>query len=221
MNIGYGPWPEIAEAAKRQVEALPFFSNWVGFAHEACARSLRQAQRAAPGRRRPHLLRRGRLGGERDGDEARAPVPSATRRADPHEVHLAAKRLPRDDARSALDQREPGAAVAIRAAASGLFRAPMPYRYRCPYCAEKPGCTLRCADEIDDIVGNEGGDGRRRDPRAGAELGRLDRPTGRLLRPRPRDLRRRLLLVVDEVICGFGRVGDWFGSTRYGIQPDL
>ena len=30
-----------------------------------------------------------------------------------------------------------------------------------------------------------------------------------------------LLLVADEVICGFGRVGDWFGSTRYGIEPDL
>src|SRR4029453_3675690 len=34
VTIGYGPWPEIAEAAKRQVEELPFFSNWVGFAHE-------------------------------------------------------------------------------------------------------------------------------------------------------------------------------------------
>ena len=34
VNIGYGPWPGIAEAAKRQVEDLPFFSNWVGFAHE-------------------------------------------------------------------------------------------------------------------------------------------------------------------------------------------
>ena len=34
VNIGYGPWPSIAEAAKRQVEELPFFSNWVGFEHE-------------------------------------------------------------------------------------------------------------------------------------------------------------------------------------------
>jgi adenosylmethionine-8-amino-7-oxononanoate aminotransferase len=30
-----------------------------------------------------------------------------------------------------------------------------------------------------------------------------------------------VLLVADEVICGFGRVGDWFGTTRYGIEPDL
>jgi adenosylmethionine-8-amino-7-oxononanoate aminotransferase len=30
-----------------------------------------------------------------------------------------------------------------------------------------------------------------------------------------------VLLVADEVITGFGRVGDWFGSTRYGIEPDM
>jgi putrescine aminotransferase len=30
-----------------------------------------------------------------------------------------------------------------------------------------------------------------------------------------------ILLVADEVICGFGRTGYWFGSDRYGIRPDL
>lgn len=30
-----------------------------------------------------------------------------------------------------------------------------------------------------------------------------------------------ILLVADEVICGFGRTGQWFGSDYYGIQPDL
>ena len=30
-----------------------------------------------------------------------------------------------------------------------------------------------------------------------------------------------ILLVVDEVICGFGRLGAWFGSDYYGLQPDL
>ncbi|NRG19937.1 aspartate aminotransferase family protein [Rhizobiales bacterium] len=30
-----------------------------------------------------------------------------------------------------------------------------------------------------------------------------------------------ILLVVDEVICGFGRLGTWFGSEYYGIEPDL
>ena len=30
-----------------------------------------------------------------------------------------------------------------------------------------------------------------------------------------------VLLIADEVICGFGRLGHWFGSDRYAIEPDL
>jgi putrescine aminotransferase len=30
-----------------------------------------------------------------------------------------------------------------------------------------------------------------------------------------------ILLIADEVITGFGRLGEWFGSTRMGIEPDL
>ena len=30
-----------------------------------------------------------------------------------------------------------------------------------------------------------------------------------------------ILLVADEVICGFGRTGAWFGSDHFGIRPDL
>ena len=32
---------------------------------------------------------------------------------------------------------------------------------------------------------------------------------------------RDVLFVADEVICGFGRVGDWFASSRFGLEPDL
>jgi putrescine---pyruvate transaminase len=30
-----------------------------------------------------------------------------------------------------------------------------------------------------------------------------------------------ILLIADEVITGFGRVGEWFGCQRYGIEPDM
>ncbi|MFG1462061.1 aspartate aminotransferase family protein [Xanthobacter sp. DSM 24535] len=32
---------------------------------------------------------------------------------------------------------------------------------------------------------------------------------------------RDVLLVCDEVICGFGRTGEWFGCQYMGVQPDL
>jgi adenosylmethionine-8-amino-7-oxononanoate aminotransferase len=28
-------------------------------------------------------------------------------------------------------------------------------------------------------------------------------------------------LILDEVICGYGRLGHWWGAQRYGVQPDL
>ncbi len=30
-----------------------------------------------------------------------------------------------------------------------------------------------------------------------------------------------ILLIADEVICGFGRTGEMFGTTTYGMQPDI
>ncbi len=33
--------------------------------------------------------------------------------------------------------------------------------------------------------------------------------------------RTGVLLIIDSVICGFGRLGDWFGVERWGIEPDM
>jgi putrescine aminotransferase len=32
---------------------------------------------------------------------------------------------------------------------------------------------------------------------------------------------RNILLVTDEVICGFGRLGEWFGHQYFGVEPDF
>ena len=32
---------------------------------------------------------------------------------------------------------------------------------------------------------------------------------------------RNILLVADEVICGFGRTGEWFGHQYFGFEPDM
>ncbi len=223
VNIGYGPWPEIAEAAKRQLEELPFFTNWVGFATPPSLELAEKLTELVPidvGRiflvgggseaietalkaaRQYHRLR---------GEPARHKF--VTRRSAYHGTTLGALSI--NGSPSLRQQFEP--------LVPGCLRAPMPYRYRCPYCAEKPECTLRCADEIDDIVVNEG-------PETVAAVilepvqnsaGSITPPPGYFERVREICDAHGLLLVADEVICGFGRVGDWFGSTRYGIEPDL
>ena len=41
--------------------------------------------------------------------------------------------------------------------------------------------------------------------------------------PRVKEIlvRYDILFIADEVICGFGRTGEWFGSDYYGLEPDL
>jgi adenosylmethionine-8-amino-7-oxononanoate aminotransferase len=46
-------------------------------------------------------------------------------------------------------------------------------------------------------------------------------PPGYFQRVREICDRHGVLLVSDDVICGFGRLGHWFGAQRYGYQPDM
>jgi adenosylmethionine-8-amino-7-oxononanoate aminotransferase len=223
VNIGYGPWPEIAEAAKRQVETLPFFTNWVGFATPPSLELAEKVTELVP-------IDVGRIFFVGGGSEA---IESALKIARQyHRLRGEPTRYKFVTRRSAYHGTTLGAlsingSPALRTQFEpllpGCLRAPMPYRYRCPYCSDKPECTLRCADEIDAIVVNEG-------PQTVAAVilepvqnsaGSITPPPGYFERVREICDEHGLLLVADEVICGFGRVGDWFGSTRYGIEPDM
>ena len=51
--------------------------------------------------------------------------------------------------------------------------------------------------------------------------GCLTPPPGYFQRVREICDRYGVLLVSDEVICAFGRLGHWFGSERYGYEPDM
>jgi putrescine aminotransferase len=46
-------------------------------------------------------------------------------------------------------------------------------------------------------------------------------PEGYLTRVQEICREQDVLLVADEVICGFGRLGHWFASERFGLDPDM
>jgi adenosylmethionine-8-amino-7-oxononanoate aminotransferase len=96
-------------------------------------------------------------------------------------------------------------------------------QYRCGMCASAGVCTLACADDIEARIVMEGAE-----TVACVILEPVQNTGGALVPPpgywqRVREIcdRYGVLLVSDEVICGFGRLGHWFGCQRFEYQPDM
>src|ERR671910_514207 len=96
-------------------------------------------------------------------------------------------------------------------------------RYRCTLCAHAPACTLGCAADIEAMIVREG-------PESVAAVfvepvqnagGCFVPPEGYFAKLREICDRYGVLLVSDEVICAFGRLGHLFAANRYGYQPDI
>jgi L-2,4-diaminobutyrate transaminase len=106
----------------------------------------------------------------------------------------------------------------------GVLFASTPHHYR----NAKPGeseeeFSERLAGELEAIIAREGADTIAAfiaEPLMGAG-GVIPPPRGYFDRIGPILAEHDILLIADEVICGFGRLGSWFGSQHYGLQPDL
>jgi putrescine---pyruvate transaminase len=98
-----------------------------------------------------------------------------------------------------------------------------PYCYRCPIHLAYPDCDLACARDIERAIQFE-------DPeQISAFIGEpIQQGFGAYAPPKEywkiiREIcdRYGILLIIDEVICGFGRTGKWFGIEHFGIEPDI
>ncbi len=87
----------------------------------------------------------------------------------------------------------------------------------------QPVWGAHLADALDDLVALHGPDTIAAvivEPVAGS-AGVLVPPVGYLERLRERCSAHGILLIFDEVITGFGRIGHLFGAQRFGVVPDL
>lgn len=105
------------------------------------------------------------------------------------------------------------------------LHAPAPYEYRCPFPDTHPvGCGREHAAALDQLIHAAGPDRVAAfiaEPVCGAALGACVPPDDYW--PAIAGVLRRhgILLIVDEVMTGFGRTGSWFASDHWGIRPDI
>jgi len=107
--------------------------------------------------------------------------------------------------------------------APGFSHIPAPYCYQCELNLEFPGCGLACADAFEQLVQEQGAQNIAAfiaEPVIGAG-GIIPPPEGYFQRIREICDEHGILLIVDEVVTGFGRGGTMFGFERYGVRPDV
>ncbi|MEW5722416.1 MAG: aspartate aminotransferase family protein [Thermodesulfobacteriota bacterium] len=105
----------------------------------------------------------------------------------------------------------------------GFIKAPSYYCYRCQLNLEYPGCGVQCARYLENIIEMEGRNN------VAAVIVEPEHGTAGCIPPPPeyfplvRDIcaRNDVLLIADEVMTGFGRAGKAFGVDNWGVTPDL
>lgn len=104
----------------------------------------------------------------------------------------------------------------------GFIEVPHCLAYRSPN-GNDPDFGVQCANEIEKVILREGPDtvGSLILEAITAGGGVITPPEGYFDRVQEICKQYGVLLHIDEVVCGMGRTGKWFGYQHYGVQPDI
>jgi len=222
VQAGHGR-SELAEAAARQASQLAYFPIW-SYAHPAAIELAERLADLAPGDINRIFFTTG-------GSEA---VESAWKLARQYFKAIGQPKRTKAISREISYHGTTMGALSITGYEAikkpfeplvpGTSTVPNTDFYRAPVHADDPGAFgLWAADQIAERIEAEG-------PETVAAVflepvqnsgGCLTPPPGYFQRVREICDRYGVLLVSDEVICAFGRLGYWFGAERYGYQPDM
>jgi len=223
INVGHGR-TEIADAVAEQMRKMPYYPSFWDFSNEPAIRLGERLAGLFPADRElDHFLfttggsdanetnfRTARLYHAVRGDHERKKVLS--RRWSYHGITRSAGSATTLPAYHAFYEPEPN-----------FVPTSMPYCFRCEFKKTPPDCELLCANDIEEVIKREGPE------TVAAVIAEPVQGTGGILVPPPdyfeglREIcdRHGVLLILDEVITGFGRTGRWFGMEQWNIQPDL
>jgi len=222
VHVGYGR-KEIAQAVYDQICEIPYFTP-MQFTNRPAVNLANALGEIAPGKIKKFFF-------VCDGSEA---VESAIKFARHYHFFKGEKKRYKVISRRGAYHGVTGGALSVLGTvlpmrqimepmAPGTAFVESPYCYRCPVHLSYPGCDIACARDIERIIQFE-------DPtQISAFIGEpIQQGFGAYAPPKEywkivREICSRygILLIIDEVICGFGRTGKWFGVQHFDIEPDL
>ncbi|HWL41656.1 MAG TPA: aspartate aminotransferase family protein [Ilumatobacter sp.] len=219
--IGHGR-PELAEAAADQAATLGFFPIWT-YAHPTAIELAAKLASLAPG----DLNRVFFTSGGSEAVESAWKLARAYWKAvgKPQKVKVLSRYMAyHGTSMGALSiTGVPAIRNPFEPLVPGAYKVPNTNRYRHPLADDPEAFLAYVTDAIEQTILAEGPD------TVAAIFLEPMQNTGGCLAPPPGYFQRvreicdqyDVLLVSDEVICAFGRLGYMFGCERYGYQPDI
>ncbi|SDW50722.1 aspartate aminotransferase family protein [Roseicitreum antarcticum] len=223
VNVGYGR-PEIAEAIADQAKELAYYHSYVGHGTEASITLAKMVVDRAPANMSKVYFG---LGGS-DANETNIKL-----------VWYINNVLGRPQKKKIISRwRGYHGSGLITGSLTGLglfhakFDLPLagilhteaPYYYRRPDLnMSEADFTAHCASELEAMIEREGADTIAAfiaEPLLGTG-GIVPPPAGYWAAIQPILKKHDIILIADEVVTGFGRLGTMFGSAHYDIEPDI
>ncbi len=223
VNVGYGR-AELAEAAYRQMLELPYYNTFFKTATPpAVELSEKLAEIAPEGLNRAFF---GSSGSESNDSVVRLVRRYWNLRGQPEKSHIVSRTFAYHG--STMASASLGGMVGMQEGFGlplpGFHHVMPPYWFDFAEAGETPAdFGRRAAKAVEDKILEIGPD------KVGAFIGEPIQGAGGVIIPPETywpEIQRicsqyDVLLVADEVICGFGRTGRWFASEAFGIAPDL
>ncbi len=105
----------------------------------------------------------------------------------------------------------------------GFSQVPQPSPGRCGFCDRGAECSLACADALGEAIEREGAEHVAAVIAEPVAILQAVKVPHEAYWDRVQTICREAgaLLIVDEVVTGFGRTGRMFGSEHWGIKPDI
>ncbi|MCH6563989.1 MAG: aspartate aminotransferase family protein [Myxococcales bacterium] len=223
INVGHGR-SEIADAVHEQMRRMPYYPSFWDFSSEPAIRLAERLVGLFPqDRALNHMVfssggsdanetafRIARMYHAVQGHPERRKILS--RRHSYHGITRSAGSATRLPVYHIMDEPDP-----LHVATSS------PYCFRCEFDKTYPDCGMPCVEDVEAVIQREGPD------TIAAMIAEPVLGTGGIIVPPPTYFARLqeicaahdILLILDEVITGFGRTGRWFGMEHWDIQPDL
>lgn len=217
----------LGEAAKRQMDILPYYHSFSGKAHNVVAEVSEKLISLAP----TQALRDGRVIFANSGSEANDTAFKLVR------YYHNAIGKPLKKKIIARGKGYHGVTVATASLSGipmmhqhfdlpieGVLRVSCPHPYQFAKDGESPEqFATRLAEELEALILKEGPDtigGFIAEPIQGAG-GVIVPPPTYFEKIQPILKKYEILFIADEVITGFGRTGNMFGSQTYNLEPDM